>query len=81
MNLNYWSRKQGQMSAIAEVNAGMFGSHIQLDEYPMTLETGLIQHYKRFYRLVNLEAADRDTRTEKSRSPLELSRRKKVSPL
>ena len=81
VNLNYWSDKSGQMRAIAEVNAGMFGPHIQLVEYPMTLETGLIQHYKRFYRLVNLEAADGDARADEARSPIELPIRKQVSPL
>ncbi|MCH7744749.1 MAG: hypothetical protein IIC84_01585 [Chloroflexi bacterium] len=79
--LNYWSDKSGQMRAIAEVNAGMFGPHIQLVEYPMTLETGLVQHYKRFYRLVNLEHADKETDVERVRPPLQMSNRKRVAPL
>ena len=79
--LNYWSDKSGQMRAIAEVNSGTFGPNIQLVEYPMTLETGLIQHYKRFYRLVNLETADNETAAERIGPPLQLSRHKRVSPL
>jgi hypothetical protein len=52
------------------VNAGRFGSHICLVEYPLWIETREMRHYKQVYRLFNLEAAENRTLALSSRLAL-----------
>lgn len=81
VGVNFYSDKTGELRAIAEVNAGRFGPHLQLVEFPLWLETGLLGHYKRVYRLVNLETAEKLTPSARGRSPRRTPRRARVSPL
>jgi hypothetical protein len=56
------------------VNAGKFGSHIQLVEYPLWLETREMRHYKQIYRYFNLDLA------EKKQQEIRLVRELKRAP-
>ena len=53
--IHYWSDRAGELQAVTEVNAGRFGAHLHLAEYPLWIQTGEIRHFKQLYRLVNLE--------------------------
>jgi len=53
--VDFYSDLTGELRAIAEVNQGRYGKHIQLVHYPLWIETGEMRHYKQVYRLVNLE--------------------------
>lgn len=77
----FWSEKTGELRAIAEVNAGRFGSHICLVEYPLWIETGEMRHYKQIYRLFNLEAAERAARARPASVSRQLTRSSRISPL
>jgi Macrocin-O-methyltransferase (TylF) len=79
--VNSWSTMTGELRAIKEVNAGRFGSEIELVEYPLALETGELRHYKQLYRLFNLSTADEQGRLQRSRVPELAPRRPNVSPL
>ena len=79
--ITFWSDKTGELRAIAEVNAGKFGDHIQLVEYPLWIETREMRHYKQVYHLVNLETLDQQLRSEPSRAPGQVLRDKRISPL
>ena len=79
--INFWSDKTGELRAVAEVNRGRFGDHIQLTEYPMWLETGNRRHYKQVYRLVNLEDAHQRELNRGSRPARVRTKDSRVSPL
>jgi hypothetical protein len=57
VSVDFYSNLTGELKAIAEVNCGRYGEHIQLVDYPLCIETGEMRHYKQVYRLVNLEKA------------------------
>jgi hypothetical protein len=57
VSVDFYSDLTGELKAIAEVNSGRYGKHIQLADYPLWIETGEMRHYKQVYRLVNLEKA------------------------
>ena len=82
ISINFYSDKTGEMKAVTEVNAGKFGSHIQLVEYPLWLETREMRHYKQIYRYFNLDLAEKTQQEirpvrELKRAP----RTARVSPL
>lgn len=77
----FWSEKTGELRAVAEVNAGRFGSHICLVEYPLWIETGEMRHYKQIYRLFNLEAAEKAARSRPPSVSRQLTRSSRISPL
>jgi hypothetical protein len=74
ISINFYSDKTGEMKAVTEVNAGKFGSHIQLVEYPLWLETREMRHYKQIYRYFNLDLA------EKTQQEIRLVRELKRAP-
>jgi hypothetical protein len=57
VSIDFYSDLTGELKAIAEVNRGRYGDHIQLVHYPLWIETRELRHYKQVYRLVNLERA------------------------
>lgn len=57
VSVDFYTDLTGELKAIAEVNRGKYGNHIQLVHYPLWIETGEMRHYKQVYRLVNLEKA------------------------
>jgi hypothetical protein len=57
VSIDFYSDLTGELKAIAEVNSGRYGPHIQLVHYPLWIETGELRHYKQVYRLVNVEKA------------------------
>lgn len=73
-----WSDRLGELRAIAEVNEGRFGEHLQLVEFPLWIETGEIRHYKKVYRLVNLERAEAQMT---ARDTYHAPERRRLSPL
>lgn len=81
VSINFWSDKTGELRAISEVNAGRFGRHISLVEYPLWIETGEMRHYKQVYRLFNLQKAEKQMRDSLSRTPKQVPRDKSVVPL
>jgi hypothetical protein len=81
VNINFYSERTGELRAIAEVNAGRFGSHISLVEYPLWIETGEIRHYKQIYRLFNLDAAERAARSRPPGDSKQAVRSARISPL
>lgn len=81
VSINSWSDRTGELRAIAEVNAGSFGEHIQLVEYPLWIETREMRHYKQVYRLMNLETVEDQVRTQSLRPPEQALRHNRLSPL
>jgi Macrocin-O-methyltransferase (TylF) len=81
VNINFWCERTGQLRAIAETNAGRFGSHIRLVEFPLWIATGEMRHYKQTYRLVNLEAAERLARSRPAGKSRQATRGRRISPL
>jgi hypothetical protein len=81
VGINFYSEQTGELRAIAEVNAGKFGSHIGLVEYPLWIETGEMRHYKQIYRLFNLEAAEKAARSRPPGRPKQVTRSTRISPL
>jgi len=57
VSFDFYSDLTGELKAIAEVNGGRYGKHIQLVHYPLWIETHEMRHYKQVYRLVNVEKA------------------------
>jgi hypothetical protein len=57
VSVDFYSERTGELRAIAEVNRGRYGPHIELVDYPLWIETSQMRHYKQVYRLVNLEKA------------------------
>jgi hypothetical protein len=58
VSIDFYSDLTGELKAIAEVNRGRYGPHIQLVHYPLWIETREIRHYCQVYRLVNTEKAE-----------------------
>jgi hypothetical protein len=82
VGINFYSDKTGEMKAIAEVNAGRFGSDIQLIEYPLWLETGEMRHYRQVYRLFNLGATEKQQQAIRPKRDLKRAPREaRLSPL
>ena len=79
--INFWSDKTGELRAISEVNAGRFGSHIGLVEYPLWIETGEMRHYKQVYRLFNLEKAEQQRLSSPPRAAKQVARESRIAPL
>jgi hypothetical protein len=78
---SFWSEKGGQMRAVAEVNAGKFGSHFQLCEFPLWIETKQIVHYKQVWRLLNTETDRMITLDREEGEHRQVGRDKRISPL
>jgi len=82
VSVSFYSDKTGELRAISEVNAGRFGSHISLVEYPLWIETREIRHYRQVYRLFNLETAERQYKVSREVRALKRApRQKQLSPL
>jgi len=81
VQIHFWSEKTGELRAIEEVNAGRFGSHICLVEYPLWIETREMRHYKQVYRLFNLEAAEKAARSRSPHDSRQVTRGSRISPL
>jgi hypothetical protein len=58
VSVDFYSNLTGEMKAIAEVNRGRYGPHIEMVHYPLWIETGEMRHYKQVYRLVNVQKAE-----------------------
>jgi hypothetical protein len=81
ISVNFYSPKTGEMRAVQELNAGAFGDHLQLLEYPLWIETGEMRHFKQVYRLFNMEDAERATEARPKGDKKHVPRRKQLSPL
>jgi hypothetical protein len=83
VNVNLGSRRTGQLRAIDEVNAGKFGEHLELIEYPLWVETRELRHYQLVYRLFNRREAERLQAETLRARPLKhiWAHRARVSPL
>jgi hypothetical protein len=51
----FFSDRAGELQAVREVNEGRYGDHLQPAEYPLWLRTGEVRHYRKLYRLLNLD--------------------------
>lgn len=77
VSVDFYSDLTGELKAIAEVNRGRYGAHIQLVHYPLWIETKEMRHYLQVYRLVNLERA----KAQIPKRSVELApRRGRISP-
>lgn len=70
VSTNFYSDKSGELKAIREVNAGRYGDHIQLVEYPIWVETREIRHYRQLYRFFDGEQAECQQQTVREARPL-----------
>ena len=80
VSIDFYSDRSGELMAIAEVNRGRYGRHIQLVEYPIWIETRELRHYRQVYRLVNAEKAESQRAAMPERAIRQAPMRGKVSP-
>jgi hypothetical protein len=81
VSLNFGTDLTGELRAIREVNAGCFGSDVQLVEYPLHIETGELRHYRQMYRLFRMATAEAQAVAQRDRPVAHALRRSQVSPL
>ena len=80
VSIDFYSDLSGELKAIAEVNRGRYGRHIQLVHYPLWIETKEMRHYLQVYRLVNIKKAEAQRARIPKRAIRPAPHRGRISP-